>query len=133
GDASGWISACAIPPGYVTNGDDCDDLDAAIHPGAIEICDGLDEDCNQIADDGIGAPTDRPTLTEGKDGATALLSWNASAGATGYDVVKGNLGMLRSSAGNFTTSTTACLENDVVGLTSQDSRAPAPGAGLWYL
>jgi hypothetical protein len=133
GDASGWISACAIPPGYVTNGDDCDDLDAAIHPGAIEICDGLDEDCNQIADDGIGAPTDRPTLTEGKDGATAFLSWNASAGATGYDVVKGNLGMLRSSAGNFTTSTTACLENDVVGLTSQDSRAPGPGAGLWHL
>ena len=29
---------------------DCDDDDAAVHPGAPELCDGLDSDCNGLAD-----------------------------------------------------------------------------------
>lgn len=33
-------------------GDDCDDTDPAAHPGAAEVCDGVDNDCNGIVDDG---------------------------------------------------------------------------------
>ncbi len=32
-------------------GSDCDDTDAAVHPGAAETCDGRDDDCNGTADD----------------------------------------------------------------------------------
>jgi hypothetical protein len=32
-------------------GDDCDDTSAAAYPGAKEICDGVDNDCNGIVDD----------------------------------------------------------------------------------
>src|SRR5262249_44952465 len=34
---------------------DCDDHNPAVHPGALEACDGLDDDCNGVVDDGGGA------------------------------------------------------------------------------
>ncbi len=33
-------------------GDDCNDRSAAAHPGGVEVCDGVDNDCNGIIDDG---------------------------------------------------------------------------------
>ena len=39
-DCDGYAS-----DGYV-GGTDCDDGDAAVHPGAAEVCDGLDNDCD---------------------------------------------------------------------------------------
>ena len=56
--------ACAPPPGYVENFDDCDDLNAQVHPMAREICNGgTDDNCNGRADD--DDPTlDRTTATD---------------------------------------------------------------------
>lgn len=31
---------------------DCDDLNATVHPGATDVCDGVDQDCDGIIDDG---------------------------------------------------------------------------------
>ena len=39
----------------VPNNNDCDDSDADIHPGVEEICNGLDDDCDDDIDDGIGS------------------------------------------------------------------------------
>jgi len=47
------IDACNPPEGYVVDSSDCDDGDAQIHPGASETCDGIDNDCNGVADDGF--------------------------------------------------------------------------------
>ena len=58
GDADGYgagsaTASCDKVAGQVANGDDCDDTNDAIHPGAVEICDELDvdEDCDSLADD----------------------------------------------------------------------------------
>jgi hypothetical protein len=49
--------ACSPPEGFVASSTDCDDSNAAIYPGATEICDGLDNDCDGAIDDGITVPT----------------------------------------------------------------------------
>jgi MYXO-CTERM domain-containing protein len=47
------VSACAQPAGYVASFDDCDDTDITTYTGATELCDGIDNDCNSIIDDGM--------------------------------------------------------------------------------
>jgi hypothetical protein len=53
GDPANFKISCTQPPGYLASAGDCDDTNAAIHPGATELCDGLDNDCNGQADEGL--------------------------------------------------------------------------------
>ncbi|HVU06001.1 MAG TPA: MopE-related protein [Polyangiaceae bacterium] len=46
-------------PGYAASdsgacGDDCDDTSPLAYPGGTETCDGVDNDCNGVVDDGAG-------------------------------------------------------------------------------
>jgi hypothetical protein len=54
GDVSLSSKACAAPEGYVTDSTDCNDEDKAIYPGALEICDGKDNNCDGQVDEGVG-------------------------------------------------------------------------------
>ncbi|MDP2305622.1 MAG: MopE-related protein [Pseudomonadota bacterium] len=49
-DADGYagsaVEACEMPSGAATTAPDCDDADAAVSPGGVEVCgDGVDDDC----------------------------------------------------------------------------------------
>ena len=44
--------SCQQPSGYVADTSDCDDSDALINPNGVEICNGLDDDCDGTADIG---------------------------------------------------------------------------------
>ncbi len=46
--------SCSGPPaGYIALSGDCNDFVAAINPGATEICNGVDDNCNGLIDEGL--------------------------------------------------------------------------------
>jgi hypothetical protein len=47
------VSSCTAPTGYIVNNTDCDDSNPAIFPGAVELPDGIDNNCNDTIDEGI--------------------------------------------------------------------------------
>ncbi|HLW06061.1 MAG TPA: MopE-related protein, partial [Marinilabiliaceae bacterium] len=53
GDDNITIESCVPLPGYVTIGGDCDDTNSAIHPDAIEVENGVDNNCDGIIDNVI--------------------------------------------------------------------------------
>ncbi|MCB9778899.1 MAG: putative metal-binding motif-containing protein [Alphaproteobacteria bacterium] len=50
GTAADTVEACDAPDGFVDNTSDCDDADPAVHPGADERCNGIDDDCDGVVD-----------------------------------------------------------------------------------
>ena len=50
GDAGNSMRADSLPEGYVANDGDCDDSDATVYPGAPELDDGKDNDCDGTVD-----------------------------------------------------------------------------------
>ncbi len=58
GDPSSSLAGCTKPDGYVANKTDCNDRDGKVKPGAIEFCDGVDNDCDGLVD---GTPSQAAT------------------------------------------------------------------------
>lgn len=65
GDPNVSLYFCDSAAGYVTNANDCDDTDSNVNPNGIEICDGLDNNCNNLVDEN---PTNGATYYQDLDG-----------------------------------------------------------------
>ena len=89
GGDSGPGSADGDGDGY-PDAEDCDDGDAAVHPGADELCDGVDNDCDGAVDED---PVDEPTwyADEDEDGyGCDDTTRQACEAPTGYAAVGGD-------------------------------------------
>jgi hypothetical protein len=80
GDGAFPVASCAAPAGHVSGAGDCDDADRRIKPGAVEVCNAVDDDCDGAVDlaadgsppidaepwyvDGDGDGYAEPTLTD---------------------------------------------------------------------
>lgn len=71
-------------------GDDCDDTSALAYPGALEVCDGVDNDCNGIIDDGATwLPLDLEPIRLSNDGlapaAPGGVAWSGESWLAMFD------------------------------------------------
>ncbi|MCB9764470.1 MAG: FG-GAP repeat protein [Alphaproteobacteria bacterium] len=87
GDPDAATLACDAPAGHIADASDCDDADPAVNPGAAEVCNGLDDDCDGATDgpdaidpstwyadddgDGYGDPDDSALACDAPAGAVA--------------------------------------------------------------
>ncbi|MBT3218347.1 MAG: hypothetical protein HN348_04595, partial [Proteobacteria bacterium] len=81
GNGLSSLRACLQPPGYVSNSQDCDDFDFLVHPGAQEVCNGSDDDCDGAIDEGLAIDWYRDWDGDGYgDGAAHVVSCAALPG-----------------------------------------------------
>jgi serine protease AprX len=110
------------------------DAYGAIHAGADADGDGIPDACDCAAGNGgaYDVPGEASRLALAGDKTT--LSWDSLARADGngtvYDVVKGDLGALRSGG---SIAVAACLGAATTSTTRTDPETPAPGGGVYYL
>lgn len=117
GDANVTVLACTAPPGYVTNADDCDDVNAAVNPAATEICDGTDNNCDGQIDEGVQNIYYADTDNDGfGDPANSIAACSLPAG-----YVTNNTDCNDASAAVYPGATEICdgLDNDCDGQTDE--------------
>ena len=130
GDAANVASACDQPAGYLSDGSDCDDATTAIHPGATEVCDDADNDCDGTIDENDAA--DVVTWFADADGDgwgdddTTYISCDAPVGyvAGGNDCNDGN-----ASISPAATEYCNSRDDNCDGVTDEDTAADA---STWY-
>jgi hypothetical protein len=82
GDALSTMDACELPDGYASDATDCDDAEAATNPGAAEVCDGADNDCDGVTDEGV--MTTYYLDADGDGHGTEVASTEACEAPDGY-------------------------------------------------
>lgn len=80
GNAEAGELACEAPAGWVGDDHDCDDNDAEIYPGATEVCDEIDQDCDGRVDDGVTLTFYADDDGDGAGGATTVQACAVGAG-----------------------------------------------------
>jgi hypothetical protein len=90
GDPADAVEQCFAPSGYVSQGDDCDDLNGAVNPAATEVCNGgVDDNCDGVGDD-VDLDSDGHIDAEclgGDDCDDTVATTNPGATETWYDGV----------------------------------------------
>jgi hypothetical protein len=123
GDGLTSLVACS-PAGYVLDNTDCDDSDGTVHPGAAEVCDLSDNDCDGYLNNGVADCYMVSHLDEGFEyGSPAdwTIVDNAGTSAVWRFDDPGGRGNLTGGAGSF-----AIADSDYYGFVNMDAELRTP-------
>lgn len=74
------LNACEQPVGYVSTNSDCDDMNTNINPSASETCNALDDNCNNLVDEGVQTTFYVDSDSDGFGSDAAILACTQTAG-----------------------------------------------------
>lgn len=126
GDAG--VLRCDPPAGYVITDDDCDDSDATVFPGALDRCDGIDNDCNNLIDE------TQTYYFDGDGDGFGDINASVEGCAPGADYVAYSGDCDDQSTQSYPGAIEICdgLDNDCDGQTD-DADLSVQGQQIWYL
>ncbi len=102
-------SQCTAPDGYAAVAGDCDDDDPEVFPGQEDLCDGIDNDCDNVFDEDTDLPD--ANLTQGVcAGTTQICTRNGDFVEPNYGAIDGY---------EFEETTCDGLDNDCDGDTDE--------------
>ncbi len=135
GDPTLPLVTCNPPAGYVADNSDCDDTDFGINPGAAEICNGIDDDCDGLIDQadpsltgGITYFLDNDSDGFGNDNSIVL----SCTALTGYVTVGGDCNDNSAAINPGATEICNNIDDDCDGLI--DAADPSVvGGSIWYI
>jgi hypothetical protein len=129
GKAGSPLTGCDAPDRYVADATDCDDLHAQTHPGATEICDGQDNDCDDVIDEDLPRTDYYPDTDDDGYGDADAPATSACAATTG--MVTDNRDCDDTDPRVNTRATELCdgIDNNCDG---QVDEPDAADAGTWY-
>ncbi len=123
----------------VCTDDSCLPLTGCVYNNNTASCND-DDACttNDTCSGGVcigGPPPPDPERMTGLyfDADKETIHWSVEIHSDRYDVVKGNLSILRSSGGDFASSLTECHEDDSLDTLTSDSVEPGTEDGIYYL
>jgi len=129
GDADRATEACAPGDGWVDDATDCDDLDPASFPGATEVCDLADNDCDGQVDEEV--TTTWYADADGDGHGDPLTTAEACAQPAGHEEQAGDCDDGDPAVNpNAVELCDAGTDNDCDGLVDEDDAADAVP---WYL
>jgi len=130
GDIDATVQACTPPEGYVGRPGDCNDDDADINLDADELCNGIDDDCDDVVDedDAVDATEHWPDGDGDGFGDGSGTTVTACTSPEGYAPEAGDCD--DAEAARFPTNTEICdgLDNDCDGGTLDEGLVALDGA-----
>ncbi len=122
--------SCKPIPGFVTNSTDCDDTDNDNHPGADEVCDNEDNDCDGKVDENESIDAKTWYVDSDKDGfGNIAVSVKACKAPPGTIEIPGDCDDAKASVNPKASELCDNIDNNCNGQTDENS---SEDAKTWY-
>jgi hypothetical protein len=127
GDPDSAYEVCDPPPGYVSNGEDCDDTNEAALPGGAEVCDEADNNCDGTIDEAVTTTYYQDVDNDGFGVADAAIQ--ACDQPSGYAADIGDCNDSDATVSPNAAEVCDTIDNDCDGSADEDD---AVDASTWY-